>query len=125
MFTLEGSKNHITIVDYIRHQRIAVIELPTGYEGEVESLAVSNGYLYALVKNIKTIFVYRMEHCADFECPVAFIIDVKQMKALGVTYFAPRQLITSREHPEVLFIKNLGSIIILDVDNHMRLHLLD
>jgi hypothetical protein len=56
---------------------------------------------------------------------MAFSIDSKALKPLGIDYFAPLQLVTSRWHPEVLFIKCLGSVIILDVDNRDRLILLD
>lgn len=59
-FTLEGAKNVVTMVDYIAHNRLAVIELPEGYEGQVEDLAITNGILFATVPAIKTIFAYKL-----------------------------------------------------------------
>jgi hypothetical protein len=47
------------------------------------------------------------------------------MKGLGVDYFSPQQIITDTAHPEVLFIKCLGSLILLDVDNKKKLNLMD
>ena len=46
------------------------------------------------------------------------------MSNLGVNYFKPIDLVTSRFHPEVLFINCLGSLIIVDIDNHEHLILL-
>lgn len=39
------------------------------------------------------------------------------MKGLGINYFAPIAVETDVDHPEVMFIKCLGSVILLDVDN--------
>jgi hypothetical protein len=47
------------------------------------------------------------------------------MKNLGIDYFSPQKIITDVEHPEVLFIKCLGSLVAVDVDNKAKLHLLD
>jgi len=47
------------------------------------------------------------------------------MKSLGVDYFAPQQIITDVQHPEIIFIKCLGSLIVLDVDNKNKIHLMD
>jgi hypothetical protein len=46
------------------------------------------------------------------------------MRRLGVEYFAPRRIRTTRVHPEVIFIECLDSIIILDVDNKANILLL-
>ena len=46
------------------------------------------------------------------------------MSSIGVKYFNPIDLVTSRFHPEVVFINNLGSLIIIDIDNHENLILL-
>lgn len=42
-----------------------------------------------------------------------------------MTYFAPEQIITDASHPEVLFLKCRGSILILDIDNKENLIVLD
>lgn len=47
------------------------------------------------------------------------------MKAFKINYFSPYEVVTDRMHPEVMFIKCLGALIILDVDNKEKLHLLD
>lgn len=39
------------------------------------------------------------------------------MSAIGVNYFNPIDVITSRFHPEVIFLNCLGSLIIVDIDN--------
>lgn len=89
-------------------------------------MASSNGYLYVLRKNVKTIDVYNLLKCKDNKkCTLEFKIDMYTLKNLGVDYFAPQKIITDVEHPEVLFIKCLGSLIILDVDNKQKIHLLE
>lgn len=68
-------------------------------EGEITNLATSNGYLYLTIPKIKTIYAYKLSQCSEFECKRAFTIDSKVMKALGVAYFSPKEVITTREHP--------------------------
>lgn len=88
-------------------------------------MSTTNGILFVTLPYMKTINAYHLNRCPSFPCPMAFSIDSKALKPLGIDYFAPLQLVTSRWHPEVLFIKCLGSVIILDVDNRDRLILLD
>jgi hypothetical protein len=78
-FTLEGAKNVITVIDYISHTRLAVIELPEGYEGQVENLAITNGILFATVPAIKTIYAYKLSKCNDFVCPLALQLTPKHL----------------------------------------------
>lgn len=79
-----------------------------------------------LRKNVKTIDVYNIMKCKNnLKCTIEFSIDMHVMKSLGVDYFSPQQIITDTAHPEVLFIKCLGSLIVLDVDNKKKLHLMD
>lgn len=47
------------------------------------------------------------------------------LKGLGINYFTPVGITTDISHPEVMFIRCLGSLIILDVDNKERITLLD
>ena len=42
-----------------------------------------------------------------------------------IEYFSPQKIVTDFMHPEVLFIQCLGSILILDVDNHEKVTVLD
>ena len=74
----------------------------------------------------KTVDVYSLAKCAEFStCTPDFSITPGTLKYFGVNYFAPLKVVTDIEHPEVMFIKCLGSVIILDVDNKEKLHLLD
>lgn len=125
IWTLENAPNIIYIIDFIKHQRVATIELPTGYEGQVGSIKSSNGILYVVLPYMKTILAYHLNRCVDFVCPLSFTIDSKALKPLGIDYFAPTDMVTSYFHPEVLFIQCLGSVIILDVDNRDNLILLE
>lgn len=47
------------------------------------------------------------------------------MRGFKINYFTPLQVVTDAMHPEVMFIKCLGALIILDVDNKEKLTLLD
>jgi len=83
--------------------------------GDVEN---SNGYLYVLMPYIKTINVYKLSSCHEFgSCELEFQIDAEALKPLGVDYFSPQEIFTDRSHPEVIFIKCRGSLLILDIDN--------
>lgn len=44
---------------------------------------------------------------------------------MKISYFSPLAVVTDSQHPEVMFIKCIGKLIILDVDNKEQLHLLD
>ena len=46
------------------------------------------------------------------------------MEAMGIPFFYPYYVTCTRAHPEVLFISNLDSVIVVDVDNHNNLVLL-
>jgi hypothetical protein len=122
---LATAPNIIYVIDFIKHQQIGIIELPEGYEGHVGSMSVTNGILFVTLPYMKTIQAYHLNRCTIFPCPMSFSIDSKSLRPLGIDYFAPMQIVTTRYHPEVLFIKCLGSIIILDVDNNDSLILLD
>jgi hypothetical protein len=122
---LETTPHIINVIDFIKHQQLGTIVLPEGYEGYVGSMSVTNGILFVTLPYMKTIQAYHLKRCTIFPCPLSFSIDLKTLKPLGIDYFAPVQIVTSRYHPEVLFIKCLGSIVILDVDNRDNLILLD
>lgn len=120
--TLQGS-NAVYLHDN-GHDRIGTIQFPDGYDGIIGDIEASNGFLYVCLPYIKTINVYKMSKCENHHCPIEFQIDAHAMAALGVKYFNPRDLVTSQFHPEVVFINNLGSLIIIDIDNHENLILL-
>lgn len=46
------------------------------------------------------------------------------MSSIGVPFFSPVYVSCTRAHPEVLFISNLDSVIVVDVDNHNNIVLL-
>ena len=114
------------IYDFMRQQQIAEITNQGDYEAEITQIATSNGFIAVLRRLAKTIDVYSLTRCAEFStCVPDFSITSATLKALGVRYFSPEGIVTDDDHPEVLFIKCLGSLIILDVDNKERIHLLD
>lgn len=119
------SINTVYIIDFIKHQRLATIELPKGYEGYVGDIATSNGILFLLLPYMKTILAYRLDECIEATCKLSFSIDHTALKSQGVDFFSPTDIVTTRHHPEVLFIQCYGSVIILDVDNRNNLILLD
>lgn len=59
-------------------------------------MAITNGILFATVPAIKTIYAYKLSKCREFVCPLAFSIDYKSLSPLGVNYFAPLSVVTSR-----------------------------
>ncbi len=99
IWTLTDAPNVIFVIDFIKHQRVATIELPQGFEGYVGSIATSNGILYVTLPYTKTILAYKLSQCADFVCKQTFSIDYTALKPLGVDYFSPVQIVTSRAHP--------------------------
>lgn len=104
--------------------RFGTITYPEGLEGQISNMAVSNGILFVTLPKVKKIDAYRLDRCTPQECPVEFSITASVLRPLGVSYFAPRRVRTTREHPEVLFIECLDSVLILDVDNQDRISLL-
>ena len=84
---------------------------------------LTNGVLYLTIPTLKRIDGYRLGDC-DVTCPKSISITASQMSSLGASYFTPQFVTCTRMHPEVLFISNLDSVIVLDVDNHDHLNLL-
>jgi hypothetical protein len=77
-------------------------------------------------RQAKVIDVYSLAKCAEFStCKPEFNITSSTLKAFNINYFTPIAVVTDNTHPEVMFIKCLGSLIILDVDNKEKIHLLD
>lgn len=114
----EGQNKVIHIYDFMRQLLIAEITYQGDYDAEITSIASSNGFLYALRKYAKTIDVYNLATCADYStCKPDFSITYATLKGLGIKYFSPEGMVTDPLHPEVIFIKCLGSLIILDIDN--------
>ena len=88
------------------------------YEAKVSHLATSNGFLYVTRPLAKVIDVYSLRKCADFStCKPDFSITKDTLNSFKIKYFAPVKVVTDDQHPEVIFIKCLGSLIILDIDN--------
>lgn len=57
---LEGKRNEVRMIDFIRHKIVTNITYEGHQEAEIHDVASSNGYLYVLRKNIKTIDVYNL-----------------------------------------------------------------
>jgi hypothetical protein len=89
LWTLETAPNFVYVIDFIKHQRIGSIELPSGYEGYVGSMSTTNGILFITLPYLKTIQAYHLNRCSSFPCPMSFSIDAKALKPLGIDYFAP------------------------------------
>lgn len=122
----EGQKNVVHIYDFFKQKIIAEITYSGLYESEITDIAASNGFLYVVRRQAKTIDSYSLPKCAEYStCRPDFSITSATLKGFKINYFTPMGIVTDREHPEVMFIKCLGSIIILDVDNKEKIHLLD
>ena len=102
---------------------MSIIEYPEGFEGMVTDLDITNGLLYVTIPLMKRIDGYRLVDCTD-TCTKIFELNANQMQSIGVSYFNPHYLTCTKAHPEVLFISNLDSLIIVDVDNHHNVLLL-
>lgn len=99
ILNLEGSRNVISMFWFSTSQRYGGITYPEGIEGEVGALAVSNGILFVTLPKIKQIDAYYLDQCDGVVCPLSFSITVEVVKKLGVEYFAPRRIRTTRTHP--------------------------
>ena len=124
IMNLEGSRNLINLFWFSTSTKFGSILYPEGLEGEVGSLAVSNGILFVTLPKIKQIDAYYLSQCDGVECPLGFSITVESLRSLGLEYFAPRRIRTTRKHPEVIFIECLDSVVVLDVDNRDNILLL-
>jgi len=87
-------------------------------------MAVSNGILFVTLPKIKQVDAYYLSQCEGVECPLGFSLTVESVRKLGLEYFAPRRIRTTRAHPEVIFIECLDSVVVLDVDNRNNILLL-
>jgi hypothetical protein len=77
-------------------------------------------------RQAKAVDAFSLAKCAEYStCKPEFSVTSSTLKGFGINYFTPVGIVTDREHPEVMFIKCLGSLIILDVDNKEKIHLLD
>lgn len=123
VYNLEDALHRIYIYEFGRSQEMAIIEYPEGFEGRVTDLDITNGLLYVTLPSMKRIDGYRIADCTD-TCDKIFSLDANTMASIGVSYFTPFYVTCTRAHPEVLFISNLDSIIVVDVDNHNNIVLL-
>lgn len=124
IMNLEGSRNNISLFWFSTSQRYGSISYPDDLTGEVGGLAVSNGILFVTLPKIKQIDAYYLSACDGTTCPLGFSLTVETVRKLGVEYFAPRRVRTTREHPEVIFVECLDSVLVLDVDNPRNVVLL-
>ena len=51
------------MIDFVRHKIVTNITYEGHQEAEIHHIASSNGYLYVLRRNIKTIDVYNLKKC--------------------------------------------------------------
>ena len=102
---------------------MSIIEYPEGFEGHITDLDITNGLLYITLPFMKRIDGYKLADCTD-TCTKIFELNAHQMDSIGVSYFAPVYLTCDKSHPEVLFISNIDSIIVVDVDNYDNIALL-
>ena len=125
-FVFDENPKDLHIYDYYGTKQVAEIIYEGGLEAEITHISSSNGFLYVLRKLAKTIDVYSLTKCHEYStCRPDFSITQSTMKGMGVNYFTPEKVVTDALHPEVMFIQCLGSLIILDVDNKEKLHLMD
>ena len=87
----------------------------SGFPGNISSLTISGKYMFAVLRHIKRVNVYPLEECLADNCLSICNINHLSMFRLGLPYFAPQLVHTSRFHPDLLFIKTSDSIIALDL----------
>jgi hypothetical protein len=125
MFVLEEEENTVRVIDYSYGFELLNITYFGHYEAEITDIATSNGFLYVLRGIVKTIDVYQIFQCErNVNCQPIFQINAETLRPFGVQYFGPQQLITDAAHPEVLFIRCKGEVIVLDIDNQNKMVLL-
>lgn len=79
------------MIDFVRHKIVTNISYVGHQEAEISHIASSNGYLYVLRKNVKTIDVYNLKKCKEnLKCTLEFSIDKDSMRNIGIDYFSPQ-----------------------------------
>ena len=87
----------------------------SGFPGNISSVTVTGKYMYAVLRHIKRVAIYSLEDCLDDNCfPICYLNHLNMYK-LGVKYFAPRTVHSSRFHPTLLFVKTDDSIFAVDL----------
>lgn len=115
-YSTNAHPNQIFINDFTYRRRVAELEFPEGYAGQINSMEITSRYMFIVQKYIKTILVYDLDRCLARNCSAIYKIDVFLMAKIGVKYFNPLEVYTSIFHPEVIFIRTPTSVLILDVD---------
>ena len=79
------------MIDFVRHKIVTNISYVGHQEAEISHIASSNGYLYVLRKNVKTIDVYNLKKCKEnLKCTLEFSIDKDSMRNIDIYYFSPQ-----------------------------------
>lgn len=87
-----------------------------GFEGNVTNVQVYGKYLFIIKRYVKSIYVYNLEQLVEAKTTPLCIITHMTLYTLGVKFFSPELIETSQFYPNVLFIKNADTIIVLDLN---------
>lgn len=88
-FTLDSHNSSIFIRDLTTEAEQVHLDFPSGYEGYVSTLEITNHYLVVCQQYIKTISIYDLNHCHSNNCRAIYEINSTVMKRLGINYFSP------------------------------------
>lgn len=112
----KSKMNEILVWDMERDRQLFVFKTGEGYAGTISSVEFAQHYLIAVLKYSKTIVVWDMVNCVDFNrTDPIYNVTTEMMMKLGIKYFSPLQVYTSDFHPYTMFIQTTESVIILDI----------
>lgn len=79
-------------------------------------MEVSGKYMFIILKYVKTVQIYDLELVVEGidepSCEITHLL----MYRLGVKYFSPEHVKTSGFFPNVLFVKTIDTIVVLDLN---------
>lgn len=101
--------------DLTTGQEITQLNLGRGFPGNISSLSVSANYMFTVLRHIKRVNIYSLDDCLDDNCVSICSLNHLNMYRLGIKYFAPRTVHSSRFHPDLLFVKTDDSILAIDL----------
>lgn len=71
--------------------------------------------MYTVERHIKRVDIYSLEKCLEQKCTPICSLNHLNMFQLGLKYFAPRAVHSSKFHPQLLFVKTDDSILAIDL----------
>ena len=72
--------------------------LGSGFPGNISSVTITGNYMFAVLRHIKRVNIYYLDQCLDDNCFSICSLNHLNMYKLGVKYFAPRAVHSSKFH---------------------------